>query len=122
MNVLLWVLQGVLAWFCIAGGAFQIFKFEQLQKTAASMRALPRGLWAFLGAVSCLAGVGLIVPGAIDMLPILTPVAAVIVAAESALISAFYVRYGDRPPLTYSVAMTVLGAFIAFGRFVLKPF
>ena len=41
MNILLWVLQIALAWLCIAGGIFQIFKTEQLQKNVASMRALP---------------------------------------------------------------------------------
>lgn len=122
MNILLWILQVALAWLCIAGGAFQIFKIEQLQKNVASMRALPRGLWAFLGAFGCVAGLGLIVPGAINVLPVLTPIAAAGVAAESVLISAFYIRYGDRSPMTYSVAMAVMAAFISYGRFALKPF
>jgi hypothetical protein len=122
MNILLWVLQIALAWLCIAGGAFQIFKIEQLQKNVASMRALPRGLWAFLGAFGCLAGLGLILPGATNVLPVLTPIAAAAVAAESVLISAFYVYYGDFSPLIYSVAMAIMAAFISYGRFALKPF
>jgi hypothetical protein len=121
MNILLWVLQIALAWLCIAGGAFQIFKIDQLQQNVASMRALPRGLWAFLGAFGCLAGLGLIVPGATHVLPGLTPIAAAAVAAESVLISAFYVYYGDRSPMTYSVAMAVMAAFISYGRFALTP-
>jgi len=122
MNILLWVLQIALAWFCIAGGAFQIFKIEQLKKNVASMRELPRGLWAFLGAFGCLAGLGLILPGAANVLPGLTPIAAAAVAAESILISALYIRYGDRSPMMYSVAMAVMAAFISYGRFALKPF
>ena len=46
MNILLWVLQIALALLCIAGGYFQIFKIEELQKTVAAMRELPHGLWA----------------------------------------------------------------------------
>ena len=121
MNILLWVLQIALAWFCIAGGVFQIFKIEQLKQNVASMRELPRGLWAFLGAFGCLAGLGLILPGAIHVFPVLTPIAAAAVAAESVLISAFYVYYGDRSPMTYSVAMAIMAAFISYGRFALKP-
>jgi uncharacterized membrane protein YphA (DoxX/SURF4 family) len=121
MNILLWVLQIALAWLCIAGGTFQIFKIEQLQQTVASMRALPRGLWAFLGAFGCLAGVCLILPGATNVLPVLTPIAAAGVAAESVLISAFYIRYRDFSPMIYSIAMAVMAAFISYGRFVLKP-
>lgn len=117
----MWVLQIALAVLCISGGAFQIFKIEDLQKGVAAMRALPRGLWAFLGAFGCVAGVGLILPGAINVLPGLTPIAAAAVAAESVLISAFYVHYGDRPPLPYSVVMALMAAFISFGRFALAP-
>jgi uncharacterized membrane protein YphA (DoxX/SURF4 family) len=64
MNFLLWILQIALAGLCIAGGTFQIFKIEELQKNVASMRGLPRGLWASLGAFGCVAGLGLILPGA----------------------------------------------------------
>lgn len=122
MNILLWVLQVALAWLCIAGGVFQMFQIEQLQTTVAAMRELPHGLWAFLGAFGCVAGLGLILPGATKVLPVLTPIAAAAVAVESILISAFYVYYGDRAPLPYSVAMVVMGAFISYGRFSLKPF
>lgn len=122
MNILLWVLQIMLACLCISGGAFQIFKIEDLQKGVAAMRALPRGLWAFLGAFGCLAGLGLILPGALHVLPILTPIAAAAVAAESVLITAFYIYYGDRSPVSYSVAMAVMAAVISYGRFALKPF
>jgi hypothetical protein len=122
MNILLWIVQVVLALLCIAGGAFKILKIEDLQKNVAAMRALPRGLWTFLGAVECLAGLGLILPGATNMLPALTPIAAAAVAAESVLVSAFYINYRDFPPLSYSVAMAVMAAFISYGRFALKPF
>jgi uncharacterized membrane protein YphA (DoxX/SURF4 family) len=122
MNILLWVLQIALAWLCIAGGFFQIFKIEQLQTGVAAMRALPHGLWAFLGAFGCLAGVGLILPGAFNVLPVLTPIAAAAVAAQSVLITAFYLRYGDSSPMYYSGAMAVIAAFVSYGRFALKPF
>ena len=122
MNILLWILQVALAWLCIAGGFFQVFKIEQLQRNVTSMRELPRELWAFLGAFSCLAGLCLILPSATNMIPVLTPIAAAAVAAESVLISSFYVYYRDFSPLIYSVAMAIMAAFIAYGRFLLKPF
>lgn len=122
MNILLWVLQVALAWLCIAGGVFQIFKFDELQKGVASMRALPRALWALLGAFGCLCGLGLILPAAIGIMPILTAYAAAAVAAQSLLICAFYVIYRDFSPLGYSAVMALIAAFIAYGRFVLSPF
>ena len=122
MNILFWVLQIALACLCIAGGTFKIVKIEQLQKNVASMRALPRGLWAFLGAFECLAGLGLILPGATNVLPVLTPIAAAAVAAESVLVSAFYIYYRDFSPMIYSVAMAIMAAFISYGRVALSPF
>lgn len=115
MNILLWILQIVLALLCISGGAFQIFKIEELKKGVAAMRELPSGLWVIMGAFGCVAGLGLLVPS-------LTPIAAVAVAAQSALISAFYIYYKDFSPLPYSVVMTIIAAFISYGRFALAPF
>jgi uncharacterized membrane protein YphA (DoxX/SURF4 family) len=115
MNILLWVLQAVLALLGVSGGAFKIVKIEDLKKGVASMRALPRGLWAFLGAVECLAGLGL-------LLPVGAPYAAAVMAVESLIVSALYIYYRDFPPLAYSATMAVMAAFIAYGRFVLEPF
>src|SRR4051812_34400657 len=106
MNILLWVLQVVLAWFSAAGGIFQIFKIEDLQKNVASMRELPYALWAVLGAIGIVAGVGLILPRAANMMPVLTPISAAIICAESILISGFYIYFGDTAPLPYTVVMS----------------
>lgn len=121
MNIFLWALQIALAFLCISGGVFQIFKIEELRKGVAAMRALPRGLWAFLGAFGCVAGLGLILPSALHVLPILTPIAAAAVAAQSVLITAFYIYYGDRSPRSYSAMMAVMAVFVSYGRFVLNP-
>jgi uncharacterized membrane protein len=122
MNILLWVLQIVVALLCVAGGSYKILQFEQLQGLVAAMRELPKALWMVLGALECLGGLFLIFPGAFKVLPILTPAAAVAVAVESALVSALYIWFGDHSPLPYSLLMAVLAAFIAYGRFARKPF
>lgn len=117
MNIVLWVLQVALALLCISGGAFQIFKLEELQKGVAAMRLLPKGLWMFLGALGCVGGLALLVPGVSG----LTAIAAGAVAVQSLLISAFYVRYRDKSPLPYSVVMVLLAVFICYGRLELQP-
>jgi hypothetical protein len=121
VNVFLWVLQVGLALFCIAGGLFQTFKLDDLQKHAASVRALPRGLWVFLGAFGCAAGLLLILPGALNFLPVATPVAAAGVAVESVFLVAVYVYYGDHSQLAYSMPIAVVATFIAYGRFYVQP-
>lgn len=121
MNIFLWILQALLAWLAVAGGVYQIFKFDQLKKGVNAMRKLPRGVWTFLGAIGCLAGVGLILPGALDLMPELTVIAAEILAVQSLVISALYLYYRDRAPLPYSLIMTALAVCVAYGRFVLLP-
>ncbi len=121
MNLLLWVLQVVLAWLCIAGGAFQIFKFDDLRKGVNAMRNLPRGLWAGLGGLGILTGFGLVVPWAFNWMPILTPVSAVVVSLQSLFITVLYAVHKDKAPLRYTLAMAALAAFVAYGRFVLTP-
>jgi hypothetical protein len=121
MNIVLWVLQVSLALLCVSGGVFQVFKLDELKKGVVAMRVLPRGLWVFLGAFGCLAGLLLILPGAANLLPSLTPIAAAAVAAQSALISVLYLRYRDRAPVPYSLAMVLMAAFICYGRLELSP-
>jgi uncharacterized membrane protein YphA (DoxX/SURF4 family) len=121
MNILLWVLQVALAFLCLGGGSFKIFKIDELQATVNAMRELPHGLWAIMGAIECLTGLCLILPGALNVLPRLTPIAAAVLAVQSLLISALYLSYADFAPLPYSLIMAAMAAFIAYGRFVLKP-
>lgn len=122
MNILLWVLQVALAFFCIAGGAYKINHFEQLQQMNASMRALPQVFWTCVGALETLAGLGLVLPAATKVLSVLTPVAAACMAVESLLITGIYLYYRDFPPTAFTAVGGILAAFIAYGRFVLKPF
>jgi hypothetical protein len=122
MNILLWVLQIALTFLCLGGGTFKIFKIDELQTTVSAMRELPHGLWAFMGAVECLAGLCLILPGALNVLPRSTPIMAAVLAVQSLLISGIYLVYEDFAPLPYSLVMAAMAAFIAYGRFVLKPF
>jgi hypothetical protein len=122
MNISLWVVQIALAFLCLGGGAFKIFKIDELQTTVNAMRELPHGLWAFMGVIECLAGLRLILPGALKLLPRSTAMAAAVLAAQSLLISALYLYYKDFAPLPYSLVMAAMAAFVAYGRFVLKPF
>jgi hypothetical protein len=122
MNILLWILQIALAFLYLSGGAYKVFKFDEL---ATQMRALPRGGWRVLGMLEIAGGVLLIVPGAANWMPSLTPLAAVVLALETMGLSGVYARYSLRlsaaNPLVWSVVMGLLVAFVAYGRYVLSP-
>lgn len=116
MSIALWIIQALLAWFAVAGGYFQLFKFNDLKTTVVAMQQLPQAVWAVLGVVGIVAGIGLIVPAAFKLLPMVTPIAAAVMLVHSLLIAALYLYFGDKAPLPYVLVMALLAAIILFGR------
>jgi hypothetical protein len=124
MNILLWILQGVLALLCLAGGGFKIFKFDDLA-SAPFYSALPRAGWSAIGALEMLCGVMLIVPAAVKWMPGLTPVFATVLAVEALALAMLYAKYSvaltAANPMVWSVVTAVMAAFVAYGRYALAP-
>jgi len=122
MNILLWVLQLALALLCLSGGAYKAFKFDELAK---QMRALSHGGWRALGVFEMFCGILLIVPTAAKWMPILTLLAAAALALEALALAAVYARYSRKltaaNPLVWSAVMGLMAAFVAYGRYALRP-
>jgi len=122
MNILLWVLQIVLALLCLFGGAFKASKPETLVNP---FRALSRNGWRVAGAIEVLCGILLIVPAATKWMSILTPLAAAALALEALALSAVYASVSRRMaaanPLVWSIATSAMAAFVAWGRYALAP-
>ena len=122
MNLLLWVFQGVLALLYLAGGAYKTFMFDEL---AGQLVVLPRGGWAALGVLEMVGGVLLIVPAAANWRPVLTPLAAAVLTLETLVLAGLYASYSLEltvtNPLVWSVVMALLVAFVAYGRYALRP-
>lgn len=122
MTILLWVFQAVLGLLYLAGGYYKAFQFEEL---ANQFAAIPRGGWRALGGLEMLGAVLLIVPAATKWMPVLTPVAAAVLALETLVISGVYARYSLKltagNPLVWSIVMLLLVAFVAYGRYAIEP-
>ncbi len=122
MNAFLWVLQVVLALLYVAGGAYKTFMFDEL---ARQMGALSRGGWRTLGVIEMLCGLLLVIPAAARWMPVLTPLAAAALAVETLILAGLYARYSLKltvaNPLVWSVVMGLLVAFVAYGRYALRP-
>ena len=122
MSVFLWVVQVVLALLSFAGGATKVFKFDSLA-TMPAMGALSRSAWGALGVFEMVCAVLLIVPAAAKWNPSLTPLAAVALVLESLALAIIYARYSRQlaatNPLVWVVAMALMAAFVAYGRYAL---
>ena len=122
MNVLLWVLQAVLALLYLSGGAYKTFNGDELVK---QIGAIPRAGWSVLGVVEIVGALLLIVPAATKWMPVLTPLAATVLALETLALAALYASYSLQiavtNPMVWALVMGLLAALVAYGRYVLSP-
>ncbi len=122
MNILLWVLQVVLALLYLAGGGFKTFNPDDVTK---QITALPPAAWRALGVYEVAGAVLLIVPAAAKWMPALTPLAAAALALETLALAALYARYSLKltatNPLVYALPMGLMAVLVAYGRYSLSP-
>jgi DoxX-like family len=122
MNILLWVLQILLALHTAVGAVWKLS--HSAEQTMPSLKAIPPGVWLAMSALELLCSLGLILPAFSAPLAILAPIAAACIVAEMLLFSALHIRSGDanRGPLIYWLVVAAICVFIVYGRFVLRPY
>src|SRR5436309_15089417 len=89
MNVLLWILQIAVAFLYISGGAYKVFKVDNL---AGHFRGLPPNVWRALVVLELVGAVLLVGPARVTGVPMLTALAASGLAIASAGLAAAYGR------------------------------
>ncbi len=124
MNVLLWILQIALALFCLAGGQYKLFHFDELA-TMPQIGTLSRGGWGAIGSFEILCAILLIVPAAAKRMSVLTPLAAAALALEATVLAVLFAQHSlaltATNPLVYVVVMGLVATLVAYGRFTLRP-
>ena len=120
MNILLWVLQILLALHTIMGA---VWKFSNSEQTVPSLKSIPHEIWLAMIVIELLCSLGLILPALNKRLAIMVPIAAVCIAAEMLLFSGLHIYSGDLNygQMIYWIVVAAICAFIAYGRFVLNP-
>jgi hypothetical protein len=121
MNILLWVLQGLAAFLYGSSGVMKVFMFDKISEGVQSFGALPKKVWMTLGIVELVCTVGLIVPSALHWQPVLTVVAAAVLATESLVFVGVHVKYREITPIIMSIVLGLIMAFVAYGRAVFSP-
>jgi uncharacterized membrane protein YphA (DoxX/SURF4 family) len=116
-NVLLWVIQGLLAaLFLFAGVTKLMMPIEALT----SQSGLPGAFLRFIGVVEVLGAIGLILPAATGIRRELTPMAAaglvIIMLGAVGLVLAD----GNVAPALFPLAVGLLSAFVAYKRSTLQ--
>ncbi len=121
MNILLWVLQILLALHTVMGAGWKFS--HSAEQTMPSLKAIPHGVWLGLIAIELLCAMGLVLPAFYNSLAILAPIAAACIAAEMLFFSGVHLNSGEanQGPLIYWLVVAALGTFIAYGRLALEP-
>jgi formate-dependent nitrite reductase membrane component NrfD len=127
MNILLWILQVLVAWFCVVGAVWRFLNYDQAAKGIVSVQALSYGTWNAIGVFEIGCSLGLILPGAFKVKPSLTPIAAACLAVELLLVTGLHVHYFGfqfqaTNPAAWSFTLAILSAFVAYGRLKLRLF
>ncbi|KAB8158887.1 DoxX family protein [Streptomyces sp. 3MP-14] len=119
MNVALWIVASVLAVAFLAGGAMKLV--QPKEKLAASgfgfVEDFSDNAVKGIGAVEILAGIGLILPAALDIAPVLVPLAAVGIVLLMIGAIVVHGRRKETQSIVVNVILIAVAAFVAWGRF-----
>jgi len=119
MNVLLWILQVLLAVaFLLHGWLYLSPPPEMLEMLNAY---LPTWFRVFIGVAEIAAAVGLVLPAATRILPKLTPAAAAGLMIVSLSACVLHVTRHETGPAVITAVLFALTAFVAYGRWKLRP-
>lgn len=120
MDLALWIVAGLLAVVFLAAGAGKLIvpkeKMENLRGANWTQDA-SAGFIKTIGALEVLAAVGLVLPAAVDIAPILVPLAAVGLVAVMAGAMITHGRRHEVLPVAANLTYLALAAFVAWGRF-----
>ena len=117
LNVSLWIAQGLLAAaFGMAGFMKITTPIEQLaQNGMGFVNNYSEGMVRFIGIAELLAAIGLILPTALRIFPILTPIAASALGLVMILAAQYHFTHNES--ILANIIFMFLAVFIAWGRF-----
>lgn len=118
MNTFLWIVQGALAaMFGLAGVMKTLQPREKLAAQLPWVEDFSTGTVRFIGIAEFAGALGLILPAATGIAPILTPVAAVCLAVVMAMAAVVHARRKEPSAIAFNAALAVVSLIVAWGRF-----
>lgn len=119
MNIALWIIAGLLAATFLASGVVKLIQPKEKLVTSGFGWAddFSSGGVKTIGVLEIVAAVGLILPAAVDIAPVLVPLAAVglVVLMVGAIVT--HVRRHEAQVIAVPVVLFALAALVALGRF-----
>lgn len=118
MNVVLWIVQGLLALaFAMAGFMKVTQPKEKLQPRMGFVEDFSAGTVKLIGTAELLGAVGLILPWLTGIAPVLTPIAASGLVLVMILAAVTHFRRKEYSAILFNAVLGGLALFVALGRF-----
>jgi uncharacterized membrane protein YphA (DoxX/SURF4 family) len=118
MDVVLWIIAGLLALAFLGAGLTKLIQpKEKLATTMGWVDDFSPGAVKLIGALEVLAAIGLVLPAALDVVPVLVPLAAVGLIALMLGAAVTHARRKETPMIAINVVLLVLAVVVAWGRF-----
>lgn len=118
MNIVLWIIAGLLALAFLGAGAMKLTQSKEKLAASSNMgwiEDFSPGTIKLIGALEILAAIGLILPAALDIAPVLVPLAAT--GLVLVMIGAIITHVRRKEPFIVPVILLVLAAVVVWGRF-----
>ena len=119
MNIALWIIAGLLALAFLAAGAMKLT--QPKEKLAATGMAwvddFTPSMVKTIGALEVLGALGLILPAALGIIPVLVPTVAIGLAALMVGAAITHARRKERQMLPVNLVLFALAAVVAVARF-----
>jgi hypothetical protein len=119
MNIALWITQGILAaMFLMAGVMKSTQPVDKLLSSGVTWAdRFPLSTVRTIGFVELLGALGLILPWLLNIVPVLTPVAASGLAFVQLLALFHHARHKEGKAIVFNIVLISLAVFVAYGRF-----
>ena len=118
MNIVLWIIQVLLALLFLFGGVSKlVMPIEEMIKQT----AMPGLFLRFLGVAEVLGGLGLVLPGLFRIKTWLTPLAAALLMIIVIGATVITIKMGGGATAMFPLTTALLCAFVAYGRSRLAP-
>ncbi|MEH7253268.1 DoxX family protein [Neobacillus niacini] len=117
MNIALWIVQILLALMFLMAGSTKAFTYEKAKASMPWVQDTSKGLVIFIGVAELLGALGLILPLALRIAPILTPLAALGLGVVMILAAGFHAKRKENKAIGMNIILLALALFVAIGRF-----
>jgi hypothetical protein len=123
MNILLWIVQGILAIKLVSVSFTHAFRqsLPTMREAIQRLGKASRPTLTLVAVSTFIGALGLILPGILEIFPRITPVMAGILSILLLASLFFHIRSREKPKIFVSLVLFALAVFVAWGRWAIIP-